>query len=381
MTTLLQSNLIDIQSIISNIFGAELHKKRQLSLSYAALGLFKSESLFLHKMGKGMASARGVNKKHATKQIDRLLSNPGYDIWKLSSIWVPYVIGEQKALLVALDWTSFDGDKQHQLSLNVLTSKGSSTPLLWKTVDKSSIKNNRARYEDQLLSRLKEVMPAGVTVTLVADRGFASWKFFEFLERELNFNYIIRVRSSTIITDTKDISKKSSDWLNKTKLTTIKNGSITKEKFPVSSIVCVQDKGMKAAWYLASNLSNNTGRSIVNLYAKRWKIEPYFRDVKDNRFGYGLHSTHIKSPQRRDRLFLLIAIVYMLLVILGQAGENAGLDYMLKVNTVKTRTHSLFTQGKHYYEFFHHMKLEQQKLLIFELGKILQNLRDPHIIH
>jgi hypothetical protein len=63
----------------------------------------------------------------------------------------------------------------------------------------------------------------------------------------------------------------------------------------------------------------------------------------------------------------------MLLVILGQAGENAGLDYMLKVNTVKTRTHSLFTQGKFYYEFFIHMKLEQQKQIVFEFGKILQN--------
>ena len=99
----LASNLLDIQSIISNIFGTELHKKRQLSLSYAALGLFKSESLFLHEMSKGMALARDVSKKHATKQIDRLLRNPGYDIWELSSTWVPYVIGNQKDLVVALD--------------------------------------------------------------------------------------------------------------------------------------------------------------------------------------------------------------------------------------------------------------------------------------
>ncbi len=74
-------------------------------------------------MGRGMASARQVNKKHATKQIDGLLSNPGFDIWELSSLWVPYVVGSQKDLLVALDWSSFDGDAQHQLSLNVLRAK------------------------------------------------------------------------------------------------------------------------------------------------------------------------------------------------------------------------------------------------------------------
>lgn len=372
MSLLPTTKLLDIQKIIESIFGKELHKKRKLSLSYAALGLFKSESLFIHEMGKGMASARNVNKKHATKQIDRLLSNKGFDIWELSSHWVPYVIGAQKGLLVALDWTSFAGDEQHQLSLNILTAKGSSTSLLWKTIDKKRLKYNKARYEDQMLSRFKEVLPSDVKITLVADRGFAAKDFFSFLENELKFNYIIRIKSNTTITDSKGTSKKASEWLNKTKVTSIKSGTITKDGYPVSQVVCVRDKGMKAAWYLASNVSNSTARSLVKTYAKRWKIEPYFRDVKDNRFGYGLHQTHIKSPERRDRLFLLVAICYMLIIILGTAGENVGLDYMLKVNTVKTRTHSLFTQGKFYYEFFLNMKIEQQKALLEELGKLLQ---------
>lgn len=87
-----------LQRTTTDIFGKDLHKKRQLSLSYAALSLLASGSLFLHKMGMGMATARGVDKKHATKQIDRLLSNKAYDIWSLSSHWVPYVVGEQKEM-------------------------------------------------------------------------------------------------------------------------------------------------------------------------------------------------------------------------------------------------------------------------------------------
>lgn len=369
----LEPKLLDIQSMMSEIFGDELHKKRQLSLSYAAMGLLKSDSLFLHDMGRGMANARQVNKKHATKQIDRLLSNPGFDIWELSSLWVPYVVGSQKDLLVALDWSSFDGDSQHQLSLNVLSSQGSSTPLLWKTVEKSQLKYNRGRYEDQLLSRLKAVLPHDVQVTLVADRGFAAHKFFAFLENELKFNYVIRIKSNTLITDNKGQCKKASQWLEPVKITRIKQASITREQFEVAQVVCVKDKGMKAAWYLASNLTDKAGRALVTLYSKRWKIEPYFRDVKDKRFGYGLQHTHIKSAQRRDRLFLLVAICYRLLIILGQAGEQAKLDYLLKVNTVKTRTHSLFTQGKFYYEFFTQLKLEQQKNLLFEFEKLLNN--------
>ena len=41
------------------------------------MGLLASESLFLHRMAEGLVDTRGGNKKHAAKQIDRLLSNKG----------------------------------------------------------------------------------------------------------------------------------------------------------------------------------------------------------------------------------------------------------------------------------------------------------------
>lgn len=188
-------------------------------------------------------------------------------------------------------------------------------------MEKRQLKYNRGRYEDQLLSRLKGVLPHDVQVTLVADRGFAAHNFFAFLENELKFNYVIRIKSNTLITDSKSQCKKASQWLEPAKITRIKQASITREQFAVAQVVCVKDKGMKAAWYLASNLADKAGRALVTLYSERWKIEPYFRDVKDKRFGYGLQHTHIKSADRRDRLFLLVAICYRLIIILGQAGE------------------------------------------------------------
>ena len=64
------SKLVKISSVINEIYGEVLHKKRQLSLAYAAMGVLGSESLFLHRMAEGLVHERGVNKKHATKQID-----------------------------------------------------------------------------------------------------------------------------------------------------------------------------------------------------------------------------------------------------------------------------------------------------------------------
>ena len=73
MIALKQVSSLDIRSSIDHTFGSQLHDKRKLSLSYAALGILESESLILHEIGAGMAKARGVDKKHATKQVDRLL--------------------------------------------------------------------------------------------------------------------------------------------------------------------------------------------------------------------------------------------------------------------------------------------------------------------
>lgn len=97
-----------------------------------------------------------------------------------------------------------------------------------------------------------------------------------------------------------------------------------------------------------------------------------FRDLKDGRFGMGLEQTHIKSCEPRDRLMLVLARSYLLLVVLGQAGEEIGFDKKLNVNTVKTRTHSLFRQGRFYYRFFFRFTQEEQENLMRNFEKLLQ---------
>jgi hypothetical protein len=367
------NKLVKISSVLEEIYGDNLHKKRQQSLAYAAMGVLASESLFLHQIAEGLVDTRGVDKKHATKQIDRLLSNKGISVWDLSEPWIKYVVSANKSIMVALDWSTFFDDEQSMLSLNIVTGKGLSTPLLWKSVDKKQLKHNRARYEDQLLSRLKTALPVGVEVILLADRGFADQKFFRFLDEELKFKYIIRIKSSTTVIH-KAIKNKASKWLRDDgKAVHLKDALLTLEEYPIKQFVAVQDKNMKAAWFLVSNTEFKASETIKN-YSKRWKIEPYFRDLKDSRYGWGLESTHIKSCIRRDKLMLILALSYTLLTLLGEAGEKLGFDKKLKVNTVKTRTHSLFRQGQFYYKFFFRFTQEEQDLLMKKFHETLTQL-------
>ena len=64
----------------------------------------------------------------------------------------------------------------------------------------------------------------------------------------------------------------------------------------------------------------------------------------------GLGTIHVKSPERRDRLWLINAFAVVLLTLLGAAGEALGYDRMLKASTAKRRVHSLFRQGCMFYD-------------------------------
>ena len=94
---------------------------------------------------------------------------------------------------------------------------------------------------------------------------------------------------------------------------------------------------------------------FLPFFPERWGIEASFRDIKDLRFGMGMTDLRIGKPERRDRLLLVSAIALALLTILGATGEALGYDRMLKANTVKRRTHSLFRQGCMLYDWLPRM--------------------------
>src|SRR5215469_6463507 len=74
-------------NFVEALFAEDLHAKRVYSLANATLGVMTSASLAVSTIGHGLALARGGLSKHAIKQVDRLLSNPGIDTKELLSRW------------------------------------------------------------------------------------------------------------------------------------------------------------------------------------------------------------------------------------------------------------------------------------------------------
>jgi Transposase DDE domain len=364
--------LQNINKYLNSVFDGDVHAKRVASLANATLGVMASASLAVSIIGQALAQARGLLTKHAVKQVDRLLSNEGIVVWDMFAHWVPEVIGTSKVAVIAMDWTDFDADDQSTLVLSLVTAHGRATPLLWLSVLKDELKDARNDFEDLCLTRLATVLPAGVAVTILADRGFGDSKLFKFLE-QLGFAYVIRFRGNIHVTAADGETRAAADWVGKDgRARKLRDAGVTVAQQRVGAVVCVHAKNMKDAWCLAASNGEATAREITNYYAKRWTIEPGFRDTKDLRFGMGLGVLRIADPQRRDRLLLLNAFAITLLTLLGAAGESLGMDRHLKVNTAKHRTHSLFRQGCMLYDLIPNMPEARLAPLIARFNEFIR---------
>ena len=348
--------LKDIHAFIDGLYDHDLHTKRVDSLAAATLGVMTGASLAVAMIGQALAQARGLLTKHAIKQVDRLLSNKGIDVWDSFARWVPHLIGTRKEIVVAMDWTDFDGDDQATLALNLVTDHGRAMPLLWLSVWKDELKDQRNGFEDACLPRLSQVVPPGCRVTILADRGFGDHKLFAYLA-DLGFGYVIRFRGNIHVTDASGETRTAAEWVGKSgRARKLRAARVTaSHAYQVGAVVCVHARDMKEPWCLAASDAEAPAGTLIKQYSRRWTIEPSFRDTKDLRFGMGMAEIRIAEPERRDRLLLISAFAMALLTMLGAAGESLGMDRHLKSNTSKTRTHSLFRQGCMLYELIPNM--------------------------
>ena len=99
------------------------------------------------------------------------------------------------------------------------------------------MKDTRNDYEDAGLRRLAEVLPDGVTATILADRGFADTKLFEFLT-ELGFGYVIRLRGNTKVSAADGTTRPAGEWVGQSGRTwKLRDAAVTEarclELFPI----------------------------------------------------------------------------------------------------------------------------------------------------
>lgn len=349
-----------VNRFVSDLLCPVMHKKRAVAIGFAVYGTMRANRLSSTVIGRALAAYRGTSPKNGIKQVDRLLGNEKFDVQKVFECYVPWLVGHRKEIVVSLDWTEYAKDGHSRIAINLITKHGRATPLVWQTVETTTLKNHRNTYEDEALALLAKVLPCGVNVIVLADRGFGDTKLYRYLAKTLKWDFVIRFRGCIAVHAEGGEARRASTWVPPNgRARELQNARVTRCKVLLPAVVFVKKSGMKEAWYLATTLAGQKDR-VVQLYGRRFTCEENFRDEKDDRFGLGFKETGVSTVHRRNRLLVINALATVILTLLGAAGEALGYDRRLKANTVRKRTHSLFRQGR---EYLHGVMLDLAGLL------------------
>lgn len=224
--------------------------------------------------------------------------------------------GKKKPLLVSLDWTDI---RSFQTLMAAAVLKGRAVPLLWASYAKWELFKSRNALEEGLLHLLRTLIPEGVPVVILADRGFGRVEMARACAN-FRFRYLIRIKPDAWV-EHPTFRGKLKDYPVVKGMRRVLQATRHRKSRPVTHNIVVRWKpGLPAKrdepWYLMTDLGGSA-LQLTALYAKRMTVEELFRDGKSRRNGFALRLTQVKEPRRLDRLLLIVALAYLLLVGLG----------------------------------------------------------------
>jgi hypothetical protein len=223
-----------------------------------------------------------------------------------------------KPLLVALDWVDVRG---FNTLMAAAVLKGRSVPLCWASCEGHTYSGHKSRnaFEESLLLVLRAMIPEGVKVILLADRGFGRTEMARFCQRH-KLSYVVRVKSDVWVRCA-SYDGNLFDYPVGKGVCKMLRGVEYRKTDPVTQNVVVRwVRGLPAkrdeCWFLMTDLAAGPAK-VSRLYGQRMTTEELFRDYKSKRNGWSLRDTQVSTADRLDRLLLVLALAYLLLVGLG----------------------------------------------------------------
>jgi hypothetical protein len=274
----------------------------------------------LSALGRSLSSRAAA--KHRIKRAWRFCANDRVHVEDVMPRLVRRLTRKRKKpLLVALDWTEVRGF--HTL-MAAAVMKGRAIPLLWHSYTDGQLTRSQNSFEESLLRALVTMLPGGVKVILLADRGFGRTELAKTCQ-DLRLRYLIRIKPDVRVTHP-SYTGRLDDYPIKKGMGRVLTAAQYRSDQAVSLNVVIRwkrglPKKRDEPWFLMTNLSGNAVR-LTDLYARRMAIEELFRDGKDGRYGLSLGQTQVTRVARLDRLILILALAIILLIGLGLVARS-----------------------------------------------------------
>ena len=308
------------------------------------------ERVSLASLGRAMPGEALV--KHQIKRVYRFLANEAVEPLEVMRGVVPRVLERWPAgtpLLVSFDWTDVRGN---QTLMAAAVVGGRAIPLAWASCTKHTYDGHRSRnaFEEALLLALKAMLPAHVRAILLADRGFGRTELGRFCQRQ-GLSYVIRIQPKVTIRYG-NVSCRLDRYPVKRGVAKRLDDVLYRGHDPVRQHMVIRwkrglPKRRDECWYLMTDLVGRrwNAKAVSDLYARRMSVEELFRDQKSVRNGWALRLTMVTRPDRLDRLILVLALAYLLLVGLGLVAKERRRPSAWSSNT-RADELSLFQIGR-----------------------------------
>jgi hypothetical protein len=169
-----------------------------------------------------------------------------------------------------------------------------------------------AAYE-ALLDAVPPLLPAGVKVVFLADRGFADTELLAHLRR-LGWHFRIRIKSTfSVVRSGQAVCKVEDFALAPGRALFLHNVAITAEQCGPVSLALARHSSTGEYWYIVSD--EPTSVQTFEEYGRRFDIEENFLDDKSN--GFQLERSLVRDAAALTRLCFVLAVATLYLVAQG----------------------------------------------------------------
>jgi Transposase DDE domain len=215
-----------------------------------------------------------------------------------------------QTMYLALD-TSMLWNQYCLIRLSVVY-RGRAVPVVWEVIEQGSSSVPHEAYAP-LLDAVLALVPAGVKVVFLADRGFADTALLAHLRR-LGWHFRIRIKATFSVLRPGQPTCKVEDFtLPLGRALFLHHVAITAEQFGAVSLALARHTKTGEYWYIVSD--EPTGVHTFGEYGHRFDSEENFLDDKSN--GFQLESSLVRDAAALTRLCFVLAVATLYLVAQG----------------------------------------------------------------
>ena len=252
--------------------------------------------------------------KSKERYISRFLSNEFIEPLKVMKGYVPEVLQKLSAsgavVLLIMDQSKI-ADHFECLMVSVRFGKRA-IPIAWKVVETEGPIGFDVQRE--LLDSVKKMLPSNVKVLLAGDRFYGTSALVQWCQGA-DWSYRLRLKSNLILDH--EGGEITTGEAAVRKITSLINARFNKTDVQ-TNIGIIHEEGHPEPWIIAMDCKPSSYNTLD--YGMRWGIEPMFSDFKSK--GFSITKTHLKHPDRIERLILVLTIGLYWAVSTGMEPEK-----------------------------------------------------------